>query len=90
MRFDQDTEAYCSCSISWQNQFFVFGGSSQRRQISKLIGCELTRVGTLDFDHYRGGCANVADNQLYLCFNIGTSTDSKNCRLLIAIVEADY
>ena len=81
MRFGQDTEAYLSCSISWRNQFFVFGGINQRRQISKLIGCELTRVGTLDFDHYYAGCANVADNQLYLCFNTVDTADYKKCRV---------
>ena len=70
-----------SCSLSWRNQFFVFGGFSQKRQISQLVGCELSRVGTLDFDHYYGGCTNVADDRMYLCFNIGDSNDYKKCRV---------
>ena len=65
--FGSETEVYRSCSISWQNQFFVFGGGNQTQQISKLVGCELSRVGTLDFGHSYGGCANVANNQVYLC-----------------------
>ena len=81
MLFGKDTEVHASCSLSWRNQFFVFGGWSQKRQISQLVGCELSRVGTLDFDHSYGGCTNVADDQLYLCFNIGDSVDYKKCRV---------
>lgn len=81
MLFGKDTEVYLSCSLSWRNQFFVFGGYNQKRQISQLVGCELSRVGTLDFDHYRGGCTNVADDQLYLCFNAVDSNDYKKCRV---------
>ena len=81
MLFGVGTEVYRSCSISWRNQFFVFGGESQKRQISRLVGYELLRIGTLDFDHYFGGCTNVADDQLYLCFSSADGGDYKKCRV---------
>ena len=36
--FEKDfiTEAQWSCSISWENQLYVFGGASETRQISRL------------------------------------------------------
>ena len=46
---DGDTEAYYSCSITWKNQFHVFGGYSYFRQISRLNGYKLERIGSLDF-----------------------------------------
>ena len=79
--YGSETEVYYSCSIAWQNQFYIFGGKTQKQQISKLVGCELSRVGTLDFDHYLGGCTNIADNQVYLCFNAAEGNNYKKCRV---------
>ena len=62
---EQNTEAYGSCSISFQNDFFIFGGKNQVRQISKLSGYTLTLVGSLSFDHYFGAC-NVIGDKIYL------------------------
>ena len=73
----ENTEVYESCSMNFKNQHFVFGGDSERKQISQIIGCSLTRVGTLSFDHNRGACTNVANNKVYLCFGSG---DYKKCR----------
>ena len=83
MLYGEDTEVFYSCSISWRNQFFVFGGFSPslKRQISKLVGCKLSRVGTLDFDHSYGGCASLADNQVFLCFDYIRSEDYRKCRV---------
>ena len=41
--------------------------------------CTLKLVGQLEFDFYYGGCANVENRMLYLCFNNGL-TDNQNCR----------
>ena len=77
--FGEGTQALFSCSITWRNQFFVFGGKADRKQISILNGCQLERIGSLAFDQYYGGCANVGDEAIYLCFN-QEAADNKKCR----------
>ena len=41
--------------------------------------CTLKLVGQLAFNHHKGGCANVDDRLIYLCFNY-ESDDKKKCR----------
>ena len=76
----QGTEIDRSCSITWQNQHYVFGGTNEKTQISKIVGCGLTKIGDLDFDHYYGACSNMADEKIYLCFN-DANGDKKVCRM---------
>ena len=82
-RFGENTSIYYSCSMIYKNDLFVFGGhpnnGDERRQISKLVGCKLKRIGTLDFDHYNAPCTNFNDEKVYLCFNNHPS-DYKRCR----------
>lgn len=70
--------------MTYRNEFYLFGGETyyggDRRQISKLSGCGLERIGTLDFDHYRGACTGVNDARIYLCFNAYFSSDYRRCR----------
>ena len=80
MLIDTDSEVRSSCSVTWKNEFYVFGGNSKKRQISKLNGCELKSIGTLGFDHHAGSCSNMNDKTLYLCFNIDVTDDYKKCR----------
>ena len=73
------TEAWWSCGINWQNQLFIFGGKNEGRQISRLLGHKLERVGDLEFDHRWGAC-NVMNNQfVYLCFDFHDDY-SRRCR----------
>ena len=47
-------------------------------------------MGKLAFSHYTGGCANDADNQIYLCFNAlnaDSSNDWKKCRVASAPLD---
>ena len=67
--FGEETEVHDSCSVTYRNRFYVFGGFNQKRQISEVTLCELRKIGTLDFDHDRGACSNVDDRQIYLCFD---------------------
>ena len=69
-------EARWACSITWQDQFYLFGGSSQTTQISQLIGYKLQRVGTLDFA-FLGGACSIVDDEIFLCF--GYPDDSPHC-----------
>ena len=65
---------------SGNNELFIFGGLREERQISKLTGCSLERVGSLSFDHFYGTCAAVNDNEIYLCFNLNIWGDFKKFR----------
>ena len=56
-----------SCSVNFQNEMFIFGGMFIKDQISKVTGCSMTRIGTLDFDFNGGGCANFEDRSIILC-----------------------
>ena len=83
---DDTTEAYASCSITWNNQLFIFGGLNNRRQISRLTGHKLERVGYLSFDHSNGACSVMANKFIFLCFN-SDSSDYKRCRRSTGPVE---
>ena len=82
------TSLYRSCSMTFQNNHYVFGGDNiplyqgspeeeSSTQISKLNGLKLERVGDLGFNFIDGACANVNDTMVYLCF---PSNDLKQCR----------
>ena len=66
---DNDAEVYESCSLVWQNELYVYGGYSKKRQISKVNACVLEKIGELTFNHNKGDCINVADERIYICFN---------------------
>ena len=85
--FDRDdhVQAAFACSINWQNELFIFGGSNkghnEQRKISRLSGHKLEHVGDLSFDHYNGACSVMANKTIFLCFGLSNSdTDSKLCR----------
>ena len=85
-RYGKNTTAYYSSSITFKNEFYIFGGNGgQARQISKLVGTEVLRVGTLAFDHYYATSGNIADEIIYLCFHHITEglpgTGSRELRL---------
>ena len=77
---DINTEVYNSCSLTWQNEFYIFGGHSRKRQISRVVGNKLTKVGTLSFDLYLGTGSVMGSNLIYLCFNYDSS-DYRRCRV---------
>ena len=76
---DDTTQAEFSCTVNWKNQLFIFGGRSEKRQISRLTGHRLKRVGNLTFDFYDGACDVMANQYLFLCFG-DDSKDYKQCR----------
>ena len=79
--FAENTEVAYSCGLTFRNQYFVFGGGSiGSSQISQVIDCQLKRIGQLSFDFEEGGCANVRNNRIYLCFNDAPS-DHRKCRM---------
>ena len=76
---DQFKEAYWSCSLTWQNQLYIFGGQSRKQQIKILSDRSLQVVGYLKFDRKFGACTNLANKKVYLCFN-NVQSDYKRCR----------
>ena len=64
----KDTGVSGSCSLVWQNDFYVFGGTKLERQISEVKGTKLSSIGALDFDHRQGTC-DVMGDKIVLCFN---------------------
>ena len=74
------TEAFGSCSVNWQNQLFIFGGDSQRRQISRLTGHMLQAIGSLSFDHSSGTCSSMSNQYIFVCFNFRDADDHQRCR----------
>ena len=81
-RFSERTSVSFSCTMTFKNEVYIFGGKDgdDVRQVSKLAGCQLERIGSLAFNHAAGACANVRDEKVYLCFNTWDSGDNKKCR----------
>ena len=65
-----------SCSVTFQNNHYIFGGLDNQRQVLQVESCGLTAVGTLAFNHETGACASTG-GLIVLCFDY---TDYKQCR----------
>ena len=74
---DKDSEVYRSCSVTWNNELYIFGGAHNKRQISKLVRYKLQVIGNLPFDFQFGGCTTMASGKLFLCFSL---YDYKRCQ----------
>merc|ERR1711970_25274 len=65
-----------SCSVTLENNHYIFGGQHNMRQILQVDNCGLTNIGSLPFDFYYGAC-DKANNGFVLCF---ASTQPNTCR----------
>lgn len=75
------TEVYNSCSVTWRNELYIFGGRHRKQSISKLNGLRLDYLGNLEFDHSFGACSVMNDQFIFLCFNDNYNGDDwKRCR----------
>ena len=74
--YGTDTEVFYSCSINWQGDMYLYGGTSEKRQVSLVEQCQLTRVSTLSFDLRYGACTNINNEEVVLCFDY---SDNKKC-----------
>ena len=72
-------EVYGSCGVTFQNKQFIFGGTSDMRQILKLNDCGLISIGLTPFNNYLSACGST-NEKVILCFNTSRSTDYKRCR----------
>ena len=71
-----------SCSTTFNNRMFVFGGAVNKRQISEVAGCGLKHIGQLSFEFHRGVCAEL-QNFLILCFDVD---NIRKCRKTLNVV----
>ena len=80
-RFGETTSVYYGCSLTFRDELYIFGGYSgnDARQISKLVGCHIQPIGTLEFDYEHGACTNFNDEKVYLCFSESFG-ESDRCR----------
>ena len=72
-----ENEVQNSCSLTYRGEHYVLGGINYPRQIAKIVGCALKNVGELSFYYTFGGCANMVDSRVYLCFHIDPSSHKK-------------
>ena len=96
-----DTSASVSCSASLNGELFVFGGhpdtkqviftirkmikSNSSFQISKILDCELKRIGDLPIEFYYGACGTFLFDgveRVMLCFAL---KDKKKCIRLLHV-----
>ena len=77
-RYGERTGVESSCSVVFNGRAYVYGGSTgdSRRQISLVDSCELTRVGTLQFDMSYGACTSTG-SAIFLCFDLA---HTRTCR----------
>ena len=69
---DEYAEAYGSCLTAYRGTIYLFGGVRQKRQISRLNGCEFDRIGSTQFDFTYGSCGLFIDgitDFILLCFD---------------------
>ena len=75
-----DTKANWSCSAKLKGELFVFGGNrSEARQISKIVDCELKRIGDLPNEFEKVTCGTFlfdGSERVMLCF---PKNDAKKC-----------
>ena len=70
-----------SCSLTFENELYIFGGIGNPKQIIKLETKKLQVIGSLTFDLISGACANFEDNFIYLCFHFFPESENNQCRV---------
>ena len=68
---DKYSEAHGSCLAIYRGVAYLFGGVEQKRQISRLNGCQFDRIGSTQFDFTYGSCGLFFEELtdfILLCF----------------------
>ena len=96
MNFEKRTEVENSCGATLNGQHWIIGGYKKKRQvnhlrkshsnietvikISRIDGCNVKRVGTLEFDFKTGACNTYQFEMEKILFCFGPSPD-RECYL---------
>ena len=70
-----------SCSLTWHNKFYIFGGEKYKNQRSQVVGTELKRLDDLAFDHQQATCDVMGTEKIFLCFHNNKMKDKRRCRM---------
>ena len=64
------TEVHKSCSATINGEFYIFGGVTETRQISKIMDCSLKRVGDLPYELIYPACGTFRfpEERSMMCF----------------------
>ena len=71
-----------SCSLNFQNRLLFFGstkyskGWGVRRQIVEISGCQVKKIGSLEFSFSNGLCATNS-KEIFLCYDTYSSDGCK-------------
>ena len=65
----EDSNNGGTCSVMIENNLVIFGGITEKRQISVIYPTGIYRLQTLDFEFYEGRCV-YQDGAVYLCFSV--------------------
>ena len=81
-QFGENTYVQGACAASLNGENYVFGAEPDefKNQFSKIEGCSLNRIGTLDFDFQFGFCGTYnfgGTPKILLCFD---QNQPKACR----------
>ena len=49
--------------VTFKNEFYLFGGRTEDRQVSKLESCSVKKLFDLPFDFQFGACGTYSDNE---------------------------
>ena len=77
--FPPVTEVH-ACSLLFNDRMYLFGGANEERQISRVTGCGLKRIGDLNFDFSEGTCTLMQSSTVLLCF-AWSNYEGKVCRV---------
>ena len=47
--------------VTFKNEFYIFGGRTEDRQVSKLESCSVKKLFDLPFDFQFGACGTYSD-----------------------------
>ena len=67
--YGSGADIWKSCSVKFQGEIYVFGGTRTGKQISKVGQCRLDRIGQLNTNMIYGDCTNFNDEYIVMCFD---------------------
>ena len=57
------TQKWKPIKVTFKNEFYLFGGRTEDRQVSKLESCSVKKLFDLPFDFQFGACGTYSDNE---------------------------
>ena len=83
-------EVWASCPVTHQNQQYLFGGYTNKKQVLQLDNCELNPIGNIPFNFYSGGGVSLG-GLIILCFNmLSSAPEYKLCRSAVSAIGGTW